>query len=60
MNQLLTNSSKVTKANTGNSLRATIPLEIVKELDIEAGDLLVWSFDVKKGNKTINIKKVEV
>lgn len=56
---LLTNSSKVQKANTGNSLRTTIPLEIVKELEIGIGDLLVWSCDVKKGDKTINIKKVD-
>ena len=56
----MTNSSKVTKANTNNSLRVTIPLDIAKELDIMAGDLLLWSVVNQKGSKTINIKKVEM
>jgi bifunctional DNA-binding transcriptional regulator/antitoxin component of YhaV-PrlF toxin-antitoxin module len=55
----MTISSKVTKANTTNSVRTTIPSEIVKEIDLRVGDLLIWSIDQQKGKKTISIKKVE-
>lgn len=52
-------TSKVAKANTTNSLRTTIPSEIVKEVDLNLGDLLIWSVDQQKGKKIITIKKVE-
>lgn len=59
MSITMTISSKVTKANTTNSVRTTIPSEIVKEIDLRVGDLLIWSIDQQKGKKTISIKKVE-
>ncbi len=52
-------TSKVAKANTTNSLRTTIPSEMVKEVDLKVGDLLIWSVDQQKGKKIITIKKVE-
>ena len=52
-------TSKVAKANTTNSLRTTIPSEIAKEVDLNVGDLLIWSVDQQKGKKVITIKKVE-
>ena len=55
----VTISSKVQKANTSNSVRTTLPNEIVKELDIGIGDLLIWNVIEQKGKKTITIKKVE-
>lgn len=59
-NLMSTNSSKVTKANTGNSLRTTIPLKVAKELGIGVGDILIWSHSIEKENDTINVKKVEI
>ena len=52
-------TSKVAKANTTNSIRTTIPSDIVREVDLKVGDLLIWSVDQQKGKKTITIKKVE-
>ena len=59
MTMMVTISSKVAKANTTNSLRTTIPSDIVKEIDLSVGDLLIWSVDQQKGKKIISIKKVE-
>ena len=55
----VTISSKVQKANTSNSIRTTLPNEIVKELDIGIGDLLIWNVVEQKGRKIITIKKVD-
>jgi len=55
----VTISSKVQKANTSNSVRTTLPNEIVKELDIGIGDLLIWNVEDQHGKKIIIIKKVE-
>ena len=54
----VTISSKVQKANTSNSVRTTLPNEIVKELDIGVGDLLIWNVQNQDGKKIITIKKV--
>lgn len=59
MSMTVTISSKIARANTTNSLRTTIPNEVVKEVDLKAGDLLIWSVDQQKGKKSITIKKVE-
>lgn len=59
MSIMVTISSKVARANTTNSLRTTIPSDIVKEADLHVGDLLIWSIDQQKGKKTITIKKVD-
>ncbi len=52
-------TSKVAKANTTKSLRTTIPTDVVKEVDLKEGDLLIWSVDQQKGKKVVVIKKVE-
>jgi len=58
MKSTVTISSKVQKANTSNSVRTTLPNEIVKELDIRVGDLLIWDIQNQKNKKIIMIKKV--
>lgn len=55
----VTISSKVAKANNANSLRTTIPNEIVKEIDLTVGDILIWAVDQQKGKKFVIINKVE-
>ena len=56
----LASLTKVTKAATNSkSLRTTIPEDIVSELKISRGDLLIWSNEEKKGKKTITIEKWE-
>ena len=54
-------SSKVNVANLkSNSLRAGIPKEIVKVLDIDAGDIIEWNVDVINNNEfRIIVKKKE-
>ena len=54
----MTISSKVQKANTSNSVRTTLPYEIVKELNIGVGDLLIWDIQNQNDKKIIMIKKV--
>ena len=52
--------SKIAKATTNSkSLRATIPEKIVDELKLNAGDLLVWSLEERKGKKTVSVQKWE-
>jgi bifunctional DNA-binding transcriptional regulator/antitoxin component of YhaV-PrlF toxin-antitoxin module len=52
--------STVTKATTtSTSLRATIPEEIVKELEILAGDVLDWEIMSDKGRKAVRVRKLE-
>lgn len=55
----MTISSKVQKANTSNSVRTTLPNEIVKELNINIGDILIWNVEEQKGKKIVMVKKVE-
>ena len=54
----MTISSKVQKANTSNSVRTTLPYEIVKELNIGVGDLLIWDIQNQNDRKIITIKKI--
>jgi len=52
--------SRVAKATTtSKSLRATIPEDIVHELGVKVGDVLIWSVEEHKGKKTVNIEKWE-
>lgn len=54
------NISKIQVANsTSGSLRATIPEEIVKLLNVKAGDIISW--DVSKSEKAtkVCIRKLE-
>ena len=47
-------TSKVAAANTTNSMKITIPMAIVKKLELEEGDILEWDLD-KKGEDWIVI-----
>jgi hypothetical protein len=51
--------SKVAKATTNSrSLRVTIPERIVEGLEVNVGDVLIWSIEERKGNKVITIQKL--
>lgn len=52
--------TKLTKANTrSNSLRATIPNNIVKELGLQESDFLEWDIFEDSNGKYAKIKKVK-
>lgn len=60
MKAVLASLSKVAKANNNSkSLRATIPEDVVKELKINAGDVLIWSTEERKGKKVAFVEKWE-
>lgn len=53
-------TSKITKATTtSNSLRATIPEEVVKDMDLRIGDTLGWEVIEEKGRKIAKVKRLE-
>ena len=39
------------------SLRTTVPIEIVKLLDLKSGDKLIWKYGL--GNTTITVERSE-
>jgi len=41
------------------SVRATIPEEIAKEMQLSVGDVLDWETEVRKGRKVAVVKKLE-
>ena len=52
--------SKVARAaSNSKSVRATIPEDVVDELGIKAGDVLIWSLEERKGKKTVSIERWE-
>jgi antitoxin component of MazEF toxin-antitoxin module len=52
--------TKLTKANTrSNSLRATIPNNIVKELGLQESDFIEWDIFEDSNGKYVKIKKVK-
>ena len=58
MTTVMPEISKVSKASTvTKSLRATIPEKIVNELNVQAGDILVWSIKSKGKKKMVLIEK---
>lgn len=60
MNAILPTPTKVVKAATNSdSLRATVPKEIVEALKLKEGDLIIWSVDYerKDGKKIANVQK---
>lgn len=53
-------TSKINYANPkSNSLRVGLPKEIVKILDVKAGDKMDWIVDVTDGEITVIAKKLE-
>lgn len=59
MKAVLPSPSKVGRAATNSkSLRATIPEEIVGELKLNVGDLIVWSVEEREdGKKVATVQK---
>jgi len=52
--------STVAKANSNSpSVRATIPEEIAKEMQLSVGDVLDWETEVRKNRKIMIVKKLE-
>jgi antitoxin component of MazEF toxin-antitoxin module len=41
------------------SLRTTVPMSIVKQFNLQAGDKLDWIFDVKNGEMVILVRPVK-
>jgi bifunctional DNA-binding transcriptional regulator/antitoxin component of YhaV-PrlF toxin-antitoxin module len=60
MKAVLASTSRVVKAATNSeSLRATVPKEIVEALKLKVGDLIIWSVDEerKDGKKVATVQK---
>jgi hypothetical protein len=48
-------------ATTGKeSLRTTVPMSIIKNFKLKAGDKLDWNFDVKDGKMIIVVQPVRI
>ncbi|MDH5782477.1 MAG: AbrB family transcriptional regulator [Candidatus Bathyarchaeota archaeon] len=41
------------------SLRTTVPISIIKQFDLEAGDKLSWKLKVEKGELVILVRPVK-
>ncbi|HML03872.1 MAG TPA: AbrB family transcriptional regulator [Candidatus Bathyarchaeia archaeon] len=51
----------LTVATTGKeSLRTTVPISIIKNFKLKAGDKLDWNFDVKDGKMIIVVHPVRI
>jgi hypothetical protein len=49
----------LTVATTGKeSLRTTVPMSIVKQFKLKAGDKLDWIFEVKNGELVLAVKPI--
>ncbi len=56
----MTNKSTVTAVHKASgSIRTTIPVEIVRDIKLAAGDVLDWLIEVKKNKKFIIVRKLE-
>jgi bifunctional DNA-binding transcriptional regulator/antitoxin component of YhaV-PrlF toxin-antitoxin module len=54
-------TTTLTIATTGKkSLRTTVPMSIVKNFKLKAGDKLDWNFDVKDGKMIIVVQPVKI
>lgn len=50
----------LTLATTGKeSLRTTVPMSIIKQFKLKAGDKLDWNFEVKEGEIVLVVKPVK-
>ncbi len=51
--------STLTTATTGKeSLRTTVPISIIKQFKLKAGDKLDWNFEVKNGELVLTVKPI--
>jgi len=56
----LGSKSIVAKASTKSpSVRATIPEEIAREMELSVGDVLDWEVEDRKNRKVMLVKKLE-
>jgi len=56
----LGHKSTVAKASSNSpSVRATIPEEVAKEMQLSAGDVLDWEIEERKNRKVMIVKKLE-
>ena len=52
--------STVAKASSNSpSVRATIPEDIAKEMELSVGDVLDWETEMRKNRKVMVVKKLE-
>ena len=49
--------TKLVAANVAKSLRTTVPMAYVKQLELSEGDFLQWNIDKVSGEWVITIKK---
>ncbi len=50
-------TTKLTPANTAKSLRTTVPMSIVRQLDLKEGSYLDWELDKTDGEWIVTIRK---
>jgi len=52
--------STVARASSNSpSVRATIPEEIAKEMQLSVGDILDWEIELRKNRKVMVVKRLE-
>jgi bifunctional DNA-binding transcriptional regulator/antitoxin component of YhaV-PrlF toxin-antitoxin module len=51
--------SKINNANATNTLKTTIPKPINELLGVSAGDMLLWTVELKDNQHIVTIKKSE-
>ena len=52
--------STVAKASSNSpSVRATIPEEVAKEMQLSVGDVLDWEIELRKNRKVMVVKRLE-
>ena len=52
-------TTTLTVAATGKeSLRTTVPMSVVKQFRLKAGDKLDWTFDIKDGKMVVVVQQV--
>ena len=57
---MFTYTSKINYANPkSKSLRVGLPKEIVKVLNVQAGDKMDWKVDITDGEISVIVKKLE-
>jgi len=50
----------VARASTNStSVRATIPEDIAKEMELSVGDVLDWEIELRKSRKIMVVKRLE-
>lgn len=50
-------STKLQAANVAKSLRATVPMSIVKQLELNEGDYLDWDMDKDTNGWFVTVRK---